>query len=162
MTAAAVAARREPAPEAVVEERVGLLAGLSLFANAPRFALEGLAASCRELRVPAGEDVILEGDAPDALYVLVAGAAAVTASPGRELRNTMAARDSFGEIGLLKGIPRTATVTTTLPSTLLRIEGDTFLSLVRQGVAHRGVLGRSVGLRLSERWRARAEVASEG
>jgi CRP-like cAMP-binding protein len=63
----------------------------------------------------------------------------------------MAAGDFFGEIGLLKGVPRTATVTTTEPSILLRIEGETFLSLVRTGVAHRGVLGRSVGVRLSER-----------
>ena len=96
--------------------------GLSLFAAAPRFALEGLAADCRELRVPAGEDVIREGDAPDALYVLVEGAAVVTSGAGGRL-NTMAAGDFFGEIGLLKGVPRTATVTSTEPCTLLRIEG---------------------------------------
>ena len=42
--------RREAAPAAVSEARVRLLAGLSLFAAAPRFALEGLAADCRELR----------------------------------------------------------------------------------------------------------------
>ena len=142
--------RRGAAPVAASEARVRLLAGLSLFAAAPRFALEGLAADCLELRVPAGEDVIHEGDTPDALYVLVAGAAVVTSDAGGTL-NTMAAGDFFGEIGLLKGVPRTATVTTTEPSTLLRIEGETFLSLVRTGVAHRGVLGRSVGVRLSER-----------
>jgi CRP-like cAMP-binding protein len=100
--------------------------------------------------VPAGEDVIREDDIPDALYVLVEGAAVVTSAAGGRL-NTMAAGDFFGEIGLLKGVPRTATVTMTEPSTLLRIEGETFLSLVRTGVAHRGVLGRSVGVRLSER-----------
>ena len=142
--------RREAAPAAASEARVQLLAGLSLFSAAPRFALEGLAADCRELRVPAGEAVIHEGDAPDALYVLVEGAAVVTSGAGGTL-NTMVAGDFFGEIGLLKGVPRTATVTTTEPSTLLRIEGETFLSLVRTGVAHRGVLGRSVGVRLSER-----------
>ena len=142
--------RREGAPAAASEARVQLLAGLSLFAAAPRFALEGLASDCRELRVPSGEDVIREGDAPDALYVIVEGAAVVT-SGARAIQNTMGAGDFFGEIGLLKGVPRTATVTTTEPSMLLRIEGDVFLSLVRTGVAHRGVLGRSVGVRLSER-----------
>jgi MFS family permease len=142
--------RREAAPAAASEARVQLLAGLSLFSGAPRFALEGLAADCRELRVPADEAVIREGDAPDALYVLVDGAAVVTSGAGGRL-NTMAAGDFFGEIGLLKGVPRTATVTTTEPSTLLRIEGDVFLSLVRTGVAQRGILGRSVGVRLSER-----------
>jgi MFS family permease len=142
--------RRVAAPAAASEARVRLLAALSLFADAPRFALEGLAADCQELRVPAGEAVIREGDAPDALYVLVEGAAVVTSGAAMTL-NTMAAGDFFGEIGLLKGVPRTATVTTTEPSTLLRIEGETFLSLVRTGVAHRGVLGRSVGVRLSGR-----------
>ncbi len=142
--------RRQAAPAAVSEARVQLLAGLSLFSGAPRFALEGLAADCRELRVPVGEAVIHEGDAPDALYVLVDGAAVVTSGAGGRL-NAMAAGDFFGEIGLLKGVPRTATVTTTEPCTLLRIEGDVFLSLVRTGVAQRGVLGRSVGIRLSER-----------
>jgi CRP-like cAMP-binding protein len=81
----------------------------------------------------------------------VDGAAVVTSGPEHRRLNEMAPGDFFGEIGLLKGIPRTATVTTAVPSTLLRIEGDTFLALVRAGVAHRGVLGRSVGMRLSER-----------
>lgn len=140
--------RREAAPSAGLEARVRLLAGLSLFAAAPRYTLEGLAAECRELHVPAGEILIREGDAPDALYVIVEGAAGVTSAATGPL-NTMAAGDFFGEIGLLKGVPRTATVTSTRPCTLLRIEGETFLSLVRAGVAHRGVLGRSVGTRLS-------------
>ena len=100
--------------------------------------------------MPAGEAVIHEGDAPDALYVLVDGAAVVTSAAGGRL-NAMAAGDFFGEIGLLKGVPRTATVTSTEPCTLLRMDGETFLSLVRTGVAHRGVLGRSVGTRLSVR-----------
>lgn len=142
--------RHEAAPSAGLEARVRLLAGLSLFAAAPRFTLEGLAVECRELRVPAGEDLIREGDTPDALYVIVEGAAVVTSAAAGPL-NTMAAGDFFGEIGLLKGVPRTATVTSTQPCTLLRIEGETFLSLVRTGVAHRGVLGRSVGTRLSAR-----------
>ena len=64
--------------------------------------------------MPAGEAVIREGDTPDALYVLVDGAAVVTSGAGGRL-NTMAAGDFFGEIGLLKGVPRTATVTSTEP-----------------------------------------------
>ena len=156
----AVAARGRAVPAMVAEERVRLLAGLSLFSGAPRFALEGFAADCRELLVPAGTVVIREGDAPDALFVIVDGTAEVTSGPERRHLNEMGAGDFFGEIGLLKGIPRTATVTTTAPSTLLRIEGETFLALVRTGVAHRGVLGRNVGARLSERRPARRGVAS--
>ena len=148
---AALVAPREAAVDTVVEARIRLLGSVALFATAPRFALEGFAADCREVSVPAGTDVIREGDAPDALYVLVEGTADVTSSPAGHRINTLGAGDFFGEIGLLKGIPRTATVTTSADSVLLRIEGDTFLALVRTGVAHRGVLGRSVGLRLSDR-----------
>jgi CRP-like cAMP-binding protein len=39
----------------------------------------------------------------------------------------------FGEIGVLEGIPRTATVTTLEPSHMLRIEGDAFLAAVTAG-----------------------------
>ena len=37
----------------------------------------------------------------------------------------------FGERGLLDGIPRSATVTTVGPSTLLRLEGDVFLEALQ-------------------------------
>jgi hypothetical protein len=143
--------RRPAAIPSGVTAHVDVLAGLSLFAGAPRFALEGLAAECREMRVDAGTVVIREGDETDDLYVLVSGAALVTAGPDAVQLNTMGPGEFFGEIGLIKHIPRTATVTVTEPSLLLRIDGQTFLSLVQTGVAHGGTLGRSVGLRLARR-----------
>ncbi len=146
LIAARTATRRAPVSEA----RVQVLNGLAIFANAPRFALEGLAAGARELRVRASTDVVRVGGAPDALYVIVDGSALVTAADGSRL-NVLGAGDFFGEIGIVKGVPRTATVTMTAASTLLRIEADAFLALIRDGAVHHGALGRSVGARLAHR-----------
>jgi CRP-like cAMP-binding protein len=43
----------------------------------------------------------------------------------------MGVGESFGEIGLLSGIPRTATVTATAGGRLLALDGEAFLELVR-------------------------------
>jgi CRP-like cAMP-binding protein len=105
---------------------------------APRIAvLERLAAACTEAAVPAGTAIVREGDPADALYVLVSGAVDVTSrgetgGPEQHLR-TMPAGSWFGEIGLLEGIPRTATVTTREDCALLRMDGDAFLDALTAG-----------------------------
>ena len=88
--------------------------------------MERLAAETSEIAVSTGEAVIREGDAADALYVLQSGEVEVEAG-GLSLA-TLGAGSWFGELGLLEGVPRTATVRTTEPSTMLRIDGDAFLS----------------------------------
>jgi hypothetical protein len=120
--------------------RVAVLEGAGLFAAAPRPLLERLAAEAEERPVPAGTAVVTEGDPADALYVLREGAVAVTAgAPARELA-TIGPGGWFGELGLLEGIPRTATVTTTAPSVLLRIDGDAFLDALTTAPLSAGAL----------------------
>ena len=144
-----LAMARSPEPaSAVPEARLRLLADLSIFAGAPPFAIEGLASACREVRVPAGAVVIRAGDPADALFVIVGGSAVVTAASGAVLA-TLGVGDYFGEIGIVKGVPRTATVTAATGSTLVRIEAEDFLALIRDGAVARGVLGRGVGVRLA-------------
>src|SRR5581483_8882352 len=67
----------------------------------------------------------------DALWVLVDGALGVQARGGqgrpRELP-AVQAPGYVGEIGLVRGVPRTATVTVSEPSVLLRIDGPEFLA----------------------------------
>ena len=92
--------------------------------------LESLAVSATEQEVPAGVTVIREGDEADALYVLLDGRMAVRArgdGPVERDLPPMEAGAYFGEIGLLERIPRTATVESSAPSRLLRIDGDDFL-----------------------------------
>jgi MFS family permease len=125
-TSAAVAARLRP--------RVELLSQLDLLAGADHNTLERLAGAAEEVVLPAGSVVIREGDEPDALWVLERGELSVSAaSDGSEPRDLppVTAPGYVGELGLLHGIPRTATVRTRAESTLLRIDGQEFLAALQ-------------------------------
>ncbi len=149
---AASAARRDVG--SIASRRVARLAGLPLFAGVPASVLEAVAVRLREVPVAAGEIVIREGDPADRFYVIEDGTFEVTqvgsaaggtggtaaeartgappAPAGAHLR-TMRRGEVFGEIGLLRGIPRTATVTASTPGRLLALDGDDFLELVNAG-----------------------------
>ena len=114
--------------------RVDLLVGLNIFEGASRVTLEALAAELTEEHVDADTVVIREGDEPDDLFVTVSGHLVVTAE-GRGVVGELDAGDYFGEIGLLKRIPRTATVTAATPCHLFRIDGEEFLRLVNEAGA---------------------------
>lgn len=123
---------------ASLRPRVALLEGLDLFAAAGRPALERLAASCEVVELPADAVVLREGDAADALFVLVSGEVAVSArGEGERTRRlrTLGAGSYLGEIGLLRNLPRTATVKTLEPCVLWRIPGEDFLAAVEAGGA---------------------------
>ena len=125
-TSAAAAERLRP--------RVELLSKLDLLAGADRRTLERLAAAAEEVVMPAGQVVIREGDAADALWILADGELSVQASgDGPEPRELppVTAPGYVGELGLLHGIPRTASVRTSRDSTLLRIGGPDFLSALQ-------------------------------
>jgi MFS family permease len=111
---------------------VAVLEQLELFGTASRPVLERLARAATEEDFAAGATVIREGEPADSLYVLVAGEVEVTArgeGGGSERRlRTMAAPSYFGEIGVLEGIPRTATVTALRECRCARIDGDALLA----------------------------------
>lgn len=123
--------RSTAARAAELAPRIALLEQLGFFASASRIVLERVASLATELSVPAGTAVVREGDAADALYVLVEGQVRVTArgetyDEERVLR-TMSSPSYFGEIGVIERIPRTATVTALTPLRLLSIDGDGLL-----------------------------------
>jgi predicted MFS family arabinose efflux permease len=135
--------RKAAAGLAALRPRIALLQVLDLFADATQASLEQLARAVEEVVLPAGEVVVREGDPADALYVLVDGEADVSArgegARSRHLR-TMGPRTYFGEIGLLRGVPRTATVQTTEPTTLWRINADDFRSALESGTVSASLL----------------------
>lgn len=109
--------------------QLALLRRTSLFRPLPAPQLEAVARRAIWLTIPAGTAVIHEGDPGDRFYVLASGALDV-ARAGRPLRSMTAPGDGFGEIALLRGVPRTATVTTTAATTLLAIDRAPFLAAV--------------------------------
>jgi predicted MFS family arabinose efflux permease len=110
-----------------VADRVDLLVRLRIFDGASRAILESAAASSSDTHATAGTVVVREGEAADAFYVIRDGTFLVT-PVGREL----GPNDYFGEIGILEGVPRTATVTATTDADLCRIDADAFLAALNE------------------------------
>src|SRR4051812_18270709 len=116
--------RRAPVP--VVE--IALLRSLPLFAPLGAPELEGLAHGLAETRVPAGTAVVREGEPGDRFYVVAEGGLDVHCA-GRELRR-LERGDGFGEIALLREVPRTATVTARTDARLYALGKASFLASV--------------------------------
>ena len=120
----------------VLAPRVRVLEQLGIFAAASQNVLERLAKNSEELVVEPGTSIVREGEDADALYVLVDGRVDVTGhgEKGRTDKHIryMKSPSFFGEIGLLQGIPRTATVTSTEPTRLWRISGEDFLAALTE------------------------------
>ncbi|MEY2453705.1 MAG: hypothetical protein QOD92_3279 [Acidimicrobiaceae bacterium] len=131
--------RKTAAKMRELEPRIALLQVLDLFDAASRLVLERLADSVEVVELPAGTDVVREGEPADALWIIADGEVAVTVNG--EFVRTMGPRSYFGEIGLLRGIPRTATVRTTEPSVLWRLSGEDFLEAVQANSASTSLLG---------------------
>jgi MFS family permease len=110
-----------PAPELELLERVPMFAPLSIAAK------ERVAAHLVPLSVDAGELVIRAGDAGDRFYIVGEGELDIDAN-GRH--STARSADYFGEIALLRDVPRTATVKATTDTKLYVLERGDFLTAV--------------------------------
>jgi CRP/FNR family transcriptional regulator, cyclic AMP receptor protein len=104
-------------------ERVPLFQGLS------RRELGQVASLADEVDLPAGRQLTSEGRSGREFVVLVDGVADVSRR-GKTI-NKLGPGDFLGEISLVTGRPRTATVTTRSPSTLLVLSAPAFRSLLR-------------------------------
>jgi MFS family permease len=113
------------APES---EELQVLSGVPIFAPLPGAALEHITGQLVPLRLDPGTVIVREGDAGDRFYVIVEGEVAVTAE-GQAV-TTLGTGGYFGEIALLRDVPRTATVTATTAVVLYALEREDFLSTV--------------------------------
>ena len=96
----------------------------------PGETLTRLAGRMAREDVPAGRTIVSEGDPGDRFYVLLSGMATVTQEV-RGARSVLRPGDTFGEVALAMGIPRTATVTAMLPSVVASCDRATFDELLR-------------------------------
>ena len=112
-------------------EDAELLRGIGIFAPMPTAALEVLARGVGRRHVVAGEAILREGEDSDLFFVIENGRVEVT-QDGRVLREE-GPGEFFGEIGLLRDVPRTATVTATDDTDLLTVSREDFLDAVRGG-----------------------------
>ena len=108
---------------------IGLLRGTRLFSPLPAPQLEAIARRGTWLTYPSASVLIREGDPGDRYYVLASGAVRVEQG-GRVLRTIDRQGEGFGEIALLRDVPRTATVTTITEVAVLAIDRAPFLAAV--------------------------------
>jgi Cyclic nucleotide-binding domain len=107
---------------------IGLLRRTTIFAPLPAPELEGVARSLTAVTAPAGTVVIREGETGDRYYAIADGTATVTQA-GTAIA-ALGRGDGFGEIALLRDVPRTATVTAATELHLYSLEKTDFLAAV--------------------------------
>jgi len=143
----AVLGRKGSAERHALEPIVEVLGSLGLFDGAPRWALERVARELTIEDVQQGTTLIVEDAAPDDLFIARRGDFDVMR--GGNVVNVLHEGDWFGEIGLLNGVPRTATVAAVTPATVWRIPGDVFLTSLEDAGAPPAALVEGIADRLA-------------
>ena len=107
---------------------IALLRSLRIFGALPAPALEGLAHSMEPVGLAAGDVLIREGEPGDRFFAVADGQLQVTIDGTPVATNVRG--DGIGEIALLYGVPRMATVTATSPATAFALDRAAFLAAV--------------------------------
>jgi len=112
----------------VPEAQLSLLRGVPMFEPLSLAVMEQLSGAVVPVRFAAGTDIIREGDPGDAFYMIVQGTAQVRQH--EQDRRVLGPGGSFGEIALIRRVPRTATVSATTDVEAYRLGGSDFLAAV--------------------------------
>ena len=109
-------------------EALPLLRGIDLFAPLAPSVLESLAGALSEQRFTAGQVLVREGAESDLFYVIESGLVEVT--QGERVLRREGPGEYFGEIGLLRDVPRTATITAVEDTVVRTLSREHFLRAV--------------------------------
>jgi MFS family permease len=138
--------RRVDAAARVPTEPLELLRAIPMFSVLPPTVLERLASLAAEVQVAAMAEVFAQGDRGDRFYLIAAGTATVEID-GAEA-STLGPGDFFGEIALLRDVPRTATVRAVQDLRLFALERDDFIAAVTGHAPSREAADSVVAARL--------------
>jgi CRP-like cAMP-binding protein len=126
---------------------VDLLRNLPIFAPLPLAVTELLSTELRPQEFESGSVVMREGDPGEEFHVIASGSASVTVRG--EPRPSLGSGDCFGEIALLRDIPRTATIIAAEPLHTFALRREQFLAAVassaRSGVAAESLVSERLG-----------------
>jgi MFS family permease len=140
------ALQRVDAAAHVPTEPLELLRRIAIFAPLPPTVLERLASAVAEVRVPPMAEAVAQGAVGDRFYVIRAGRATVEVD-GAEA-GELGPGEFFGEIALLRDVPRTATVRALDELSLYALERDDFLAAVTGHAPSRAAADSIVAARL--------------
>lgn len=110
---------KQPSVRLTQQEKYHRVENLRFFKNFPDSDLWELINAAEWLRLPEGDEILQEGEADTSFYVLVSGEVAVTKSTQAIVR--LYPGDCFGEMGLLSGRPRTATISSVTDVTVMKL-----------------------------------------
>ncbi|MDX6407838.1 MAG: hypothetical protein QOE13_909 [Gaiellaceae bacterium] len=128
-------------------ERLEVLRGNPIFAPLPGATLEQLAAALEEVRGAAGDEIVRQSEPGDRFYLIKEGTLDVYVDG--KLVQSLEPGESFGEIALLRDVPRTATVKARTDVVLYALDRRHFLAAVSgfgpSLSAAEGVIGMRLG-----------------
>jgi small-conductance mechanosensitive channel len=107
------------------------IAKVPVFSTLPEDAHQALAASATERLFADGEAIVHEGEPGASMFIIRRGRVAITVGPERREVAVTEAGGYFGEMSLLTGDPRTATVTARGDCTVIEISADAFRTYVQ-------------------------------
>jgi ATP/ADP translocase/HEAT repeat protein len=109
-------------------DKISLLKGAAIFNGMPANYLAAVAEIAEERTLFAGETLFKQGDFGDSLYVVIEGSLSVLAGEKEQAR--LPAGECIGEMALLDGNPRSASVRAASDARLLRIKAEAFRGLL--------------------------------
>jgi small-conductance mechanosensitive channel/CRP-like cAMP-binding protein len=119
----------EQDPAAQAHDRGRLLGGVDLFAGLNDEARHEIARSVRSRTFGNGESIVRQGEPGESMFIVGSGRAVVVLEPDRREVATIETGGYFGEMSLLTGEPRTATVIARGDTVVLEIGADLFRHL---------------------------------
>jgi CRP/FNR family transcriptional regulator, cyclic AMP receptor protein len=133
----------------LVDPTLHLLSAVPLFQDLSKRELSEILAVAREVEFPAGIDIVSEGHQAVDFFLILDGEARVEVR-GRRQGKKLRPGDYFGEVSVLDGGTRSATVTTETPVWALRLDRSRFLQVLDR----HGSIGRKLLVEMSKRLRA--------
>ena len=126
--------------------KLDLLLTVPLFADLSRKDIESVGRLADTVDVPAGKVLMREGESGAEMFVIASGEVAVERN-GNHIAN-LGPGEAIGEVALLSEGPRTATVTTTEPTTVFAIGHREFHTLMEDSSALRDCIFQNFAKRI--------------
>jgi small-conductance mechanosensitive channel len=120
---------KDPDPDAKVQERERLLAGVDLFATLSPEQRREIATATTARIYGDGEAIVRQDDAGHSMFIVGSGQAVVVLEPDKREVATIDRGGYFGEMSLLTGEPRTATVAARGDVVVIEIDAELFRTL---------------------------------
>ena len=131
------------------------LRGVAIFSTLDEAALAALGRTVRLRTYGTDEAIVRQGQPGASMFVIVRGAVVVKLESGGQAVARLGPGDFFGEMSLLTGATRNATVRATTDSELLEVTADVFRSVMLSSSEAAATLGAAVTRRAEELERAR-------